>query len=154
MKVSSTDKFGQLPLLAGITIVFLLLALATVSVRSPRVFQSAQSVQKPQVNNGVSNKNLNSQVPNSAHFLTVDQPEDNFVAPQPTLTVRGKTSAGSTVVVVSGDETQFTEVGSNGDFGVNINLQEGATSVEVTAFAQNGEEKNVSREVFYTTETL
>ena len=148
MDAPSGEKFSKAPLLIGIVLALLILALAALSTVKLPSFQSAQT--SPSQVRKVSPSPAKS----AAHFLTLDQPEDNLVTQNSTLMVTGKTSVSSTVIVLAGEETQLADVGQNGTFSFSLKLQEGQTTIEVTSFDQNGEEKTISREVFYTTETI
>lgn len=148
------SKFERFPLVFGVLTVFVIFLLAAISVLGSRNLQGAQTRQKPPNNTGSKGKVVSPKVQVTTHFLNVDQPEDNFVAQTPSLTVKGKTSALATVVVVAGEETQLVESGPSGDFSLDLPLQEGVTEIEITAFAQNGEEQSVTREVFYTPEAI
>lgn len=147
MSFPSLHKFERLPLLVSAVVAFLLL---------PLVVVLAVNLQDFQTNRNLQNKKTvsTSQTKLVEHFLTLDQPEDNLVAQNPNLTVSGKTTASSTVVIIAGETTQLLEVGPDGNFSFDLTLDEGATTIEVTSFDQNGEEKNVTREVFYSTEEI
>lgn len=146
-------KFERFPLVFGVLTVFVIFLLAAISVLGSRNLQGVQTKQKPSTN-AVNKGKVNSPPQATAHFLNVDQPEDNFVAQTPSLAVKGKTSALATVVAVAGEETQLTEADAGGNFSLNLPLQEGTTEIEITAFTQNGEEQSVTREVFYTPEAI
>ena len=135
---NSSHKFEPTPLIFGLGAALLLLMLTLASTKGFRIFQSLPNVQLPQVKP-------------ASHFLTIDQPEDNFITQNPNLIVKGKTSPGSTVIVMAGEEMELKET-TDGNFSFDLTLQEGAVKVEITSFDQNGEEQNVAREGFYTLE--
>lgn len=132
------EKFTRFLLIWGGIAAFLALFLLLFSVSSRKIEISQ-----------VSRQIINRLPGKTAHFLTVGQPEDNAVVQNPRLEVSGRTTAGSTVVMIAGEDTQSADVDQSGEFFFNITLSEGPASIEVTSFGQNGEEATVTREVFY-----
>lgn len=147
MSLFSLTKFERFPLVVSAIVGFLLF---------PAVVILLVNLKGSQENLDLQNKKTvsSSQTKPIEHFLTIYQPEDNSVLENPNLTLSGKTTASSMVVIIAGETTQILEVGPTGDFSFNLTLEEGATTIEVTSFDQNGEEKNVTREVFYSAETI
>ena len=144
------NKLERFPIVFGFVASVFILLLSLIAIVSSRGLQSSQVVQKPPVNKTQGGFDIQP----ASHFLTISSPEENFVASSPLLAVNGKTSAGSTVVVIADSESQLADVGPNGNFNLNVNLKEGVTDIEITSYAQNGEEKTITREAFYTNKAL
>lgn len=144
------SKLERFPIVFGFVAVVFIFLLTLIAIASSWGVQSSQVVQKPSDNKTQGDTGIKPVV----HFLTVISPEENFLASSPLLAVTGKTSVGSTVVVITDSESQLADIGPNGNFNLNVNLKEGVTDIEITSFAQNGEEKTINREAFYTSKTL
>lgn len=132
------EKFTRFLLIWGGVAAFLALFLLLFSVSSRKIEVS----QLPrQIINRLPGK--------TAHFLTVEQPEDNEVVENQRLEISGRTGSGSTVVMIAGEEIQSTDVDQSGRFSFNIAISSGPVTIEVSSFGPNGEEATVSREIFY-----
>ncbi len=80
-----------------------------------------------------------------ALLLEVDAPAEDTVVEDPTLAVRGRTIP-EAVVSVDGD---LVEVGRDGSFSTQVQLEEGANDLEVVASDPAGNEQYVLRSVIY-----
>ncbi len=94
-----------------------------------------------------------SQEPSSFN-LQINAPEDNALVFDGNILLTGKTSPGTSVIVVDGGSTTGFEVTSNGDFSKVISLTEGAHLLTITAFDKTGLTKTVTRQVYYSKEKL
>ncbi|MDP3998288.1 MAG: hypothetical protein Q8P89_01570 [bacterium] len=140
-----------MPLFFGISIAILILVLSLIlALKSGS--GTLQNTQTVKTKTGTSR--APTPIKTAEHLLTIEQPVDGAVVQDPNLVLSGKTAADSTVVIITGGETQIADIGASGNFNFNLTLPEGPTTIEVSSFAQNGEEQSASREVFYSKETF
>jgi hypothetical protein len=90
--------------------------------------------------------------PSSSQLLVLTSPSDETVSNKKTITITGKTVAGSTVVVSSETDDQVVEPTKNGDFTVTHTIGDDTTIITVLAIFPNGEEQSVTRSVSYSAE--
>lgn len=74
-------------------------------------------------------------------FLTIDQPSNESVITTKALTVAGKTTPNTTVIVTSANNDQVFMSNSTGGFSTTINIDSGENKIIITAIASSGEEK-------------
>jgi hypothetical protein len=86
--------------------------------------------------------------------LDVNNPDDESLLFDNNLTVNGKTSPKSNVVVFTDETNQLLEADGNGSFSANLTLKKGLNNINVTAFDKDGNQKIVTRIVYYSEEKL
>jgi len=86
-----------------------------------------------------------------ALFLEITQPEDGAQVSTSPVLVSGKTAPGAVVSIsINGnDEVEIANVDQNGNFSVNVVLEEGPSLIEVVASDQEGNQKSSSVSVIY-----
>lgn len=102
----------------------------------------------------INSANTPTPTPNDDNFLTVDSPKDESVFDTKTIKISGKTIPNSTIVVSTENNNQVVNPAQNGDFSLNETIGEGTSIIQVTAIFPNGNEKQVSRTVTYTTSSF
>lgn len=95
-----------------------------------------------------------SPTPDRGNFLTIDSPSDEAVFDKKIISINGKTEKDATIVVTSEDADQIVKPAANGDFSLTQNIPDGTSIIYITAIFSNGEEKQVTKTVTYTTETF
>lgn len=84
--------------------------------------------------------------------LVVTQPENNTVVPENTITIKGATTPGSTVVIMSEEEEKIVHVSSDGSFAEKIELAPGPNEVTISSFDSQDNESKQTLVVVYSTE--
>ena len=95
-----------------------------------------------------------SPTPSSGLFLTIDQPRDEEVVENRTLTIRGKTLPDSKIVVLTQTNEEAATPAKDGSFSTNITLDEDENIIEISSIAPNGEIVKARRIVIYSTESF
>lgn len=84
--------------------------------------------------------------------LSLTSPADAATVTEGTLAIAGATSANATVVITGG--ASDIAVDSNGKFATNYPLLEGENELTISAISSDGRQSTITRNVFYTQETL
>ena len=103
---------------------------------------------------GVASKNSPSPTPDNANLLTVDSPKDEEVFDKKTITISGKTTPKSNIIVSSENNDQVVTPTETGEFTLTESIENGTNIIQITAIFPNGEEKKVTRTVTYSTENF
>lgn len=91
---------------------------------------------------------------NFQNFLTVENPKDESVSDKKTITISGRTEPGATIIINTENNDQVVNAASNGNFTLTNNIGDGTNIIQITAVFTNGEEKEVTRTVTYSTESF
>ena len=83
--------------------------------------------------------------------LTILTPEDELLTASNTVTVTGKTSAGSTIIITSEDAEKVVPVDATGNFTSVVDLISGYNTITVFAYDSAGNESSQSLTVTYST---
>ena len=92
--------------------------------------------------------------PNNENFLTIENPKDEEVFDKKTITISGKTTPKSNIIVSSENNDQVVTPSETGEFTLTVSIEAGTNIIQITAIFPNGEEKKVTRTVTYTTENF
>jgi cytoskeletal protein RodZ len=92
--------------------------------------------------------------PNDENFLTVENPKDESVVDKKTVTISGKTTPKSTIVVSTENDDQVVTPASNGNYTLNEPIGSGTNVIQITSVFPNGEEQKEIRTVTYSTESF
>lgn len=84
-----------------------------------------------------------------AFSLNLTSPGDGEVLSDNVLTVKGKTLPSATVVFYTEEDENSIQTDAEGNFEGTITLASGLNTLNVYAFAQNGEEKSLTLDVIY-----
>jgi len=87
-------------------------------------------------------------------LLTIDEPADESVHDKKVITVSGKTSPDSLIVILTENDEQVLNPTELGNFTTTITLTDGENFIQITAIAPNGESVTVDRVVTYSTESF
>lgn len=90
--------------------------------------------------------------PKSGFFLSVDKPTDEEVFDKRIITVSGKTTPKTTILVYTQTSEQTAVSSNNGSFSTTITIDNGVNYLLVTAISSLGEEETVARTVSFTSE--
>lgn len=82
-------------------------------------------------------------------FLTIESPTESTQVVDQKVVVKGKTLPGTAVAIYSETDQTSVESDTSGNFEGTINLTDGINTLTVTAFGENGEEKSVTLDVVY-----
>lgn len=110
--------------------------------------------EKAQIEIAANKKVTPSPTPDRGNFLTIDEPTDEGVFDKKIIAINGKTEKNATIIVTSEDADQIVKPAANGDFSLSQNIPDGTSILYITAIFPNGEEKQVTKTVTYTTETF
>jgi hypothetical protein len=116
------------------------------------IYQMTRTVDEPQEKIVMGAKRAPTQAPANANFIVIEKPEDEYVSDKRTVTISGKTSPGSTIIVSSETADQVVKPSDNGDFSLTQTIEDGVNLVQITAVFSNGEEKTVVKTITATTE--
>jgi hypothetical protein len=92
--------------------------------------------------------------PNNENFLTIENPKDEEVFDKKTITISGKTTPKSNIIVSSENNDQVVTTSETGEFTLTQSIDSGTNIIQITAIFPNGEEKKVTRTVTYSTENF
>lgn len=87
-------------------------------------------------------------------FLTVDTPKDEDVVESRIISVTGKTSPASTVLISTVSNDQVVNPAKNGDFSATITLDAGTNYLEVSSISPTGDEEKIIKTVTVSSETF
>lgn len=86
-------------------------------------------------------------VPSKPLTLSLESPSNGSLSVNNKVTVKGKTLPNTTVIFYTEEDQNSVESNNQGSFEGEINLAYGISSLTVTAFSENGEEKSVTLDV-------
>jgi hypothetical protein len=88
----------------------------------------------------------------SSVYLTLDNPVDESVVDNKTVTVSGKTTPGATIVIMTNSDQTVVQPSVQGDFSTTVIIGNGANLIQVTAFGSDGQSVTGQRTVTYSLE--
>lgn len=80
-------------------------------------------------------------------FLSIESPKNEAIAVDGEILVSGRTLPSSTVVIFTGSDEVIVESNQNGLFEETVLLDENTTSLIVTAFSDDGQEKTINIDI-------
>lgn len=92
--------------------------------------------------------------PNNENFLNIENPKNEEVFDKKTITISGKTTPKSNIIVSSENNDQVVMPSETGEFTLTQSIDDGTNIIQITAIFPNGEEKKVTRTVTYSTENF
>ena len=116
------------------------------------IYQMTRTVNEPEKTQTRLTTNQPTSAPESSTFLIVNNPEDEEVFNKRVISVSGKTTPGSLIIVATESSDEVVKPTTNGDFTLTHTLEDGVNVLTVTAVFQNGTEKHVTKTVTSTTE--
>lgn len=90
--------------------------------------------------------------PTPSFFVNIDNPKDESVTDNKTVTVSGKTIPTATIIVSTGISDQVITPSSEGDFSTTATIDTDENQIIVTAIAPSGEEVKKTVTVTYSTQ--
>ena len=88
----------------------------------------------------------------SAVYLSLDNPQDESVTNNPTITISGKTVPNGTVIINTSTIDQVIPASTNGSFSTTVTLTDNENRIIITAIASTGDETQKIMTVTYSTE--
>jgi hypothetical protein len=85
-------------------------------------------------------------------YLSLNQPTDEQVVSNKTLSISGKTNPGATLIIITGADQQVIQPSTQGDFSTTITLDDGQNLIEMHSILPSGETIMIRRTVTYSTE--
>ena len=116
------------------------------------IYQMTRTVDEPQNKKVLDAKKVPSPSPASANFLVIEKPTDESVGSTRTVTVSGKTTPGSTIIVSSEATDQVVKPAEKGDFSLTQQVGDGVNLIRITAIYPNGDEESITKTVTATSE--
>ncbi len=116
------------------------------------IYQMTRTIEEPKDKKLNNNSNRPSPIPQNADFLIIENPKDEEVVDNRAVTVSGKTTPGSLIIVSSELSDQVVKPNENGSFTVSHTIGEGVNIIHVTAVFPSGEEESVTRTITFSTE--
>jgi hypothetical protein len=89
---------------------------------------------------------------NTSVFLNVDNPIDESVVDNKTVTVSGKTTPDATVVIITNSDQKVIQPSGQGDYSTTITITDGTNLIRVIAFGSDGQSATVQRTITYSIE--
>ncbi len=86
--------------------------------------------------------------------LEITSPKDQFLSPNKTVEIQGKSKPGSTILLSSDTDNKIKEASGDGIFADKLDLTEGINNIQITALDENGEYITKELTVYYTSEQL
>ncbi len=90
--------------------------------------------------------------PKPTVFLVLNEPGNEQVVSNKTLSISGKTNQNATVIIITDSDQLVLKPSSQGDFSTTITLSSGQNLIRVRAVTPNGETAVLNRTVTYSTE--
>jgi hypothetical protein len=85
-------------------------------------------------------------------YLNIISPTDESITDKKTITVSGKTTPNSTIVITTNSDQEIVEPSGQGDFSTAMTLASGANLIRITVFGSDGQTTSAQRTVTYSTE--
>jgi hypothetical protein len=85
-------------------------------------------------------------------FLNLNQPNDESVTDNKTVTVSGKTIPQATIAIITASDQQIVQPSSQGNFSSTVTIDDGENIIEVKAISPNGESKTIQKTITYSTQ--
>ncbi len=86
--------------------------------------------------------------------LEVTAPDDNLLAFDPLFLITGKTISKAQVLISSETSDKVVLANTDGTFSASFSLTEGPNTITIIAFNQKGDERSVTRNVYYSKEKI
>lgn len=93
-----------------------------------------------------------SPTPKPTIFLVLNEPNNEIVVSNKTLTVSGKTNPEATIIIITDSDQLVLKPSSQGDFSTTITLESGQNLIRIRAVTPNAETIVTDRTVTYSTE--
>lgn len=90
--------------------------------------------------------------PSSNVPLTIDQPANESVVKTKSITISGKSSPNSVLVLTTDTDDQVVNPASNGNYSITTTLSDGTNQATITAIAPDGLETKKTITITYSTE--
>ncbi len=90
--------------------------------------------------------------PQPGILLTIDQPADESVVSDKTITISGKTVPDATIIVNTGTDDEVVNPSGQGNYSVTLTLDSGENKIVVTAIDSSGNETTKTITVTYSTD--
>jgi hypothetical protein len=94
------------------------------------------------------------QAAEDTNILTVDEPKDEAVSATRSITIKGKTAKGTTVIVSTTDLDQIVQPAANGDYTLTQTIPDGTSLLEISATFPDGTQKKITKTVTFSTENF
>mgnify|MGYP002336292502 CR=1 FL=1 len=99
-----------------------------------------------------SSSSVVSPTPKPTIFLVLNEPNNEIVVSNKTLTVSGKTNPEATIIIITDSDQLVLKPSSQGDFSTTITLESGQNLIRIRAVTPNAETIVTDRTVTYSTE--
>ncbi len=116
------------------------------------IYQMTRTISEPETQKESTVVQPTKSVSNDSNFLIVENPKDEEVFDKRLITITGKTSPGTLVIISTQSSDQVVTPNTKGDFTLTHTLEDGVNVLHVTAIFSNGEEETQTRTVTSTTE--
>ena len=131
---------------------FVALLLGLIVAGGAFYFLQSSKGAKPQENSPKTESVSPTQTPSSNLSITINSPKDEEVVTKKLVTVSGKTTGASVVVISTPLADDVIEPSANGDFTATITIDNGYNELLFTAIAPTGEEVRKTQTITYSTE--
>ena len=86
--------------------------------------------------------------------LDVTNPDDQSLLFNSRLLISGQTASNATVIINGDGNISEVDADKNGNFSQDLTLDEGLNQITVTAFNDEGNQKSITRQVYYSKEQI
>lgn len=101
-----------------------------------------------------SSNSVVSPTPKPTIFLVLNEPNNEIVVSNKTLTVSGKTNPEATIIIITDSDQLVLKPSSQGDFSTTITLEGGQNLIRIRAVTPNAETIVTDRTVTYSTDNF
>jgi hypothetical protein len=103
---------------------------------------------------GIVRQTSPSPTPKPKIYLSLNQPSDEQVLSNKTLSIGGKTNPGATVIIITAADQEVLQPSSQGDFSTTITLDDGQNLIQIRSILPSGETISLQRTVTYSTDSF
>lgn len=86
--------------------------------------------------------------------LEVSEPDDNVLSFLSSIIISGKTAPDATVLISTGDSDKVIVPKKDGSFSTVLNLNEGVNSITIVTFDKTGDQRSITKTVYYSKEKI
>lgn len=91
---------------------------------------------------------------NTTSLLSITEPLDETLSLTKSVTLKGKSSVGATIVITSENGQQVVVADDNGSFSEKIILDEGVNLFQITSIEKGGKSESITYTLSYSTESF
>ena len=115
-------------------------------------YQSTKTVSPSNIN--IVNRVTPSPTPEPKIYLSLDEPTNETVVSNKTLTIKGNANPNATILIITNSDQQVIQPSTLGDFSTTVTLDDDQNLIQVRSILPSGETSFIQRTVTYSTEAF